>query len=147
MDRGISYNRKEAKDHGEGGTLVGASLCGKRVLIVDDVITAGTAIREAVAMVKAAGGTVAGIVIALDRQEIAPTTASQEAGTPAKRAKTAAGGGRESAVMAVERELRCRVRSVVGIEHLSSYLKGAASTLGEGLAEKVEQYRRDFGVV
>lgn len=66
----VAFNRKEAKTHGEGGTLMGASVAGKRVLIVDDVITAGTAIREAIGHIEAAGGVVAGIVIALDRQEI-----------------------------------------------------------------------------
>ena len=66
---GYAFNRKEAKDHGEGGTIVGASLKGKRVLVVDDVITAGTAIREAVGIIEAAGGKVVGIVVALDRQE------------------------------------------------------------------------------
>ena len=64
----FAYNRKEAKDHGEGGTLVGAPLKG-RVLIVDDVITAGTAIRESLALIRAAGATPAGVLIALDREE------------------------------------------------------------------------------
>ncbi|HET6396851.1 MAG TPA: orotate phosphoribosyltransferase [Pseudoxanthomonas sp.] len=70
-DLPLAFNRKEAKDHGEGGTLVGAPLAGRRVLVVDDVITAGTAIREALGIIAAAGGTVAGIAVALDRQEIA----------------------------------------------------------------------------
>ncbi|MBW8823522.1 MAG: orotate phosphoribosyltransferase [Xanthomonadales bacterium] len=69
-DVGLAFNRKEAKDHGEGGTLVGASMQGKRVLIVDDVITAGTAIREALDLVAGGGGIVCGIVVALDRQEV-----------------------------------------------------------------------------
>ncbi|ASR44998.1 orotate phosphoribosyltransferase [Xanthomonas citri pv. mangiferaeindicae] len=68
-DLPITFNRKEAKTHGEGGTLIGASLDGRRVLIVDDVITAGTAIREALGLIDTAGGRVAGIAIALDRQE------------------------------------------------------------------------------
>ena len=68
-DLPLAFNRKEAKAHGEGGSLVGAPLAGKRVLIVDDVITAGTAIREALAIIGEAGGVPAGIVIALDRQE------------------------------------------------------------------------------
>ena len=68
-DLPLAFNRKEAKAHGEGGTLIGAPLAGRRVLIVDDVITAGTAIREALSIIAAAGGTPAGIVIALDRQE------------------------------------------------------------------------------
>lgn len=68
-DLPLAFNRKEAKSHGEGGMLIGAPLAGRRVLIVDDVITAGTAIREALGLIAEAGGTVAGIVIALDRQE------------------------------------------------------------------------------
>ena len=68
LDIPFTYNRKEAKDHGEGGTLVGAPL-GQRVVIVDDVITAGTAVREAVALIRAAGSEVAGVLVALDRQE------------------------------------------------------------------------------
>ena len=77
----LTFNRKEAKDHGEGGTLIGADMAGKRILIVDDVITAGTAIREALAIIRAANGVPAGIVVALDRQEIAseddPRSAAQ----------------------------------------------------------------------
>lgn len=69
VDLPVAFNRKEAKTHGEGGSLIGAPLQGRRVLIVDDVITAGTAIREALAIIAEAGGVVAGIVIALDRQE------------------------------------------------------------------------------
>ncbi|NYZ61985.1 orotate phosphoribosyltransferase [Luteimonas deserti] len=68
-DLPVAFNRKEAKAHGEGGTLIGAPLAGRRVLVVDDVITAGTAIREALGLIADAGGHVAGIVIALDRQE------------------------------------------------------------------------------
>jgi orotate phosphoribosyltransferase len=68
-DLPLAFNRKEAKAHGEGGTLVGAPMAGRRVLVVDDVITAGTAVREALALIREAGGTPAGIVIALDRQE------------------------------------------------------------------------------
>ena len=68
-DLPLAFNRKEAKAHGEGGSLIGAPLAGRRVLIVDDVITAGTAIREALAIIRDAGGIPAGIVIALDRQE------------------------------------------------------------------------------
>ncbi len=68
-DTPLAFNRKEAKDHGEGGLLIGASLKDRRVLIVDDVITAGTAIRESIAIIRAAGGTPCGVLIALDRQE------------------------------------------------------------------------------
>ena len=69
-DLPVAFNRKEAKAHGEGGTLIGAPLDGRRVLIVDDVITAGTAIREALGLIRDGGGVLAGIVVALDRQEI-----------------------------------------------------------------------------
>jgi len=65
----LAFNRKEAKAHGEGGVLLGAGLAGRRVLVVDDVITAGTAVREALDLIAGAGGRTAGIVIALDRQE------------------------------------------------------------------------------
>lgn len=68
-DLPLAFNRKEAKDHGEGGRLIGAPLAGRRVLVVDDVITAGTAIREALAIITEGGGTPAAIAIALDRQE------------------------------------------------------------------------------
>jgi orotate phosphoribosyltransferase len=79
-DLPLAFNRKEAKAHGEGGTLIGAPLQGRRVLIVDDVITAGTAIREALSIIGQAGGTVAGIVIALDRQEaVDPATSRRSA--------------------------------------------------------------------
>ncbi|WP_460815009.1 orotate phosphoribosyltransferase [Luteimonas pelagia] len=68
-DLPVAFDRKEAKAHGEGGKLIGAPLAGRRVLVVDDVITAGTAVREALATIAGAGGTAAGIAIALDRQE------------------------------------------------------------------------------
>jgi orotate phosphoribosyltransferase len=75
----LAFNRKEAKTHGEGGRLIGAPLAGRRVLIVDDVITAGTAIREALGIIADVGGIPAGIVIALDRQERASETDAQSA--------------------------------------------------------------------
>ena len=84
-----TFNRKTAKDHGEGGVLVGASLRGKKVVIVDDVITAGTAIREAVDLVKNEDCEVVGVLVALDRQEVAPgagegLSAIQQVGGPAR---------------------------------------------------------------
>ena len=78
-DLPLAFNRKEAKAHGEGGTLIGAPLAGRKVLVVDDVITAGTAIREALATITDAGGIPAGIVIALDRQERVREDAAQSA--------------------------------------------------------------------
>jgi orotate phosphoribosyltransferase len=104
-DRNVPYcfNRKEAKDHGEGGNLVGAPLVG-RALIVDDVITAGTAIRESLAIISAAGATAAGVVIALDRQE--------------------RGQGKLSAIQEVERDLGLKVTSIVTLADLQGYLAG-----------------------
>ena len=79
-DLPVAFNRKEAKAHGEGGMLIGAPLDGRRVLIIDDVITAGTAIREALGLIRDAGGIPAGIVIALDRQEaVNPATSRRSA--------------------------------------------------------------------
>ncbi|RRN59238.1 orotate phosphoribosyltransferase [Pseudoxanthomonas sp. SGNA-20] len=105
-DLPLAFNRKEAKDHGEGGTLVGAPLAGRRVLVVDDVITAGTAIREALGIIAAAGGTVAGIVVALDRQEIA---SEQD---------------RRSAAQAVAAEAGVPVVAVAGLADLLAFAAG-----------------------
>ena len=85
-DLPLAFNRKEAKAHGEGGTLIGAPLAGKRVLVVDDVITAGTAIREALDIIATGGGTPAGIVIALDRQERVREDAAESAAQSVARA-------------------------------------------------------------
>lgn len=102
-DVGYSYNRKEKKDHGEGGSLVGAPLKGERVLIVDDVITAGTAIREAHKVVQAEGGQTVGIVEALDREE--------------------RGQGELSTVQEVEQELGAKVTSVVRMRDILFWLE------------------------
>jgi len=114
-DLPLAFDRKEAKDHGEGGRLIGAPLQGKRVLIVDDVITAGTAVREALALIRAGGGAPAGIVIALDREERASESdarsaahaVSEEQGIPvvavARLGDLLAFAG-ESATLAAERE-------------------------------------------
>ena len=114
-DLPLAFDRKEAKDHGEGGRLIGAGLEGKRVLVVDDVITAGTAVREALGLIRAAGGVPAGIVIALDREERAsdadPRSAAravaEEQGIPvvavARLTDLLAFAG-ESATLATERE-------------------------------------------
>ncbi|KAM0786076.1 hypothetical protein ACM66B_006887 [Microbotryomycetes sp. NB124-2] len=119
---GFAYNRKEAKAHGEGGSIVGASLTGQRVLIVDDVITAGTAIREAHKIVKAEGGLVAGIVEALDRQE--------------------RGAGKVSTVQEVEQELNVTVTSVVKLQDIVDWLRqqGRQQELKD-----MEDYRLQYG--
>lgn len=95
VDLGVAYNRKEAKDHGEGGRLVGADVAGRSAVLVDDVLTAGTAMREAIGLVQAAGGQIGGVVIALDRQEIVSREAAGQAagGTTAVQALAAELGG------------------------------------------------------
>ncbi|MGV7195563.1 orotate phosphoribosyltransferase [Xanthomonas axonopodis] len=111
-DLPLAFNRKEAKDHGEGGTLIGAPLAGRKVLIVDDVITAGTAIREALGIIRAAGGTPAGIVVALDRQEIA---SEQD---------------RRSAAQAVAAEAGIPVIAVANLADLLAFAEGNADLVG-----------------
>ncbi len=117
------FNRKEAKDHGEGGTLVGAPLKG-RVLILDDVISAGTSVRESVAIIRAQGATPAGVVIALDRME--------------------RGTGVRSAVQEVREQFGIPVVAVATLADLIDYL-GSAAELTQHLAA-VEAYRRQWGV-
>lgn len=118
-----SFNRKEAKDHGEGGNLVGAPLKG-RVLIVDDVITAGTAIRESLDLINAAGATAAGVVIALNRQE--------------------RGKGARSAIQEVEQDLGIRVISIAALDQLVDYL--AAQPGREAQVAAIRAYRAEYGV-
>ncbi len=104
-DLPLAFNRKEAKDHGEGGRLMGAPLAGRRTLVVDDVITAGTAIREALAIITEAGGIAAGIVVALDRQERLREDAA------------------ESAAQAVAREHGIPVLAVAGLDDLLAFVE------------------------
>jgi orotate phosphoribosyltransferase len=117
------FNRKEAKDHGEGGNIVGAPLEGK-ILIIDDVITAGTAIGEAMEIIDAAGAKAAGVVIALDRQE--------------------KGKGELSAIQEVEKNFGLKVASIITLTDLMDYLKGNDS-MTEHL-EAIEAYRNQYGV-
>ncbi len=118
-----AYNRKEAKDHGEGGTIVGAPLQGS-VLIVDDVISAGTSVRESVEMIKAAGAIPAGVAIAIDRQE--------------------RGLGELSAVQEVERDNQMPVIKIASLADLITYLNDAPELASYKAA--VEQYRETYGV-
>ncbi len=118
-----SFNRKEAKDHGEGGTIVGAPLQG-RVLIVDDVISAGTSVRESVELIRAAGATPAGVVIALDRME--------------------RGTGELSAVQEVERDYGIPVVAVANLEDLMAYLSNHHELAAHQAA--VAAYRSNYGV-
>ena len=117
------FNRKEAKDHGEGGLIVGSPLEG-RVLIVDDVITAGTAIREVMELIHDAGARAVGVVVALDRQE--------------------RGKGELSAIQEVERDFDVRVLSIITFGQIIEYLESSGKH-GEHLAS-VRRYRYKFGV-
>ncbi|MGB4074413.1 orotate phosphoribosyltransferase [Pseudomonas sp.] len=117
------FNRKEAKDHGEGGTLVGAPLAGK-VLIIDDVITAGTAIREVMQIIQAQGAQAAGVLIALNRQE--------------------RGKGELSAIQEVERDYGMPVVSIVSLEQVLEYLAEDAEL--KQYLPAVEAYRAEYGI-
>jgi orotate phosphoribosyltransferase len=131
----FAYNRKEAKDHGEGGSLVGAPLKG-RVLIVDDVMSAGTAARESIALIKAAGATPHAVAIALDRQEMATE-------------KQADGSTKDvpySAVQYVREQVGLQVCAIAELSDLLTYLNAQeGSGMGEHLA-RTQAYRERYGV-
>ena len=123
-----AFNRKEAKDHGEGGNIVGSPLQG-RVLIVDDVITAGTAIRESIEIIRAAGAEPMGVVLALDRQE--------------------RGLGELSAVQEVQQHFKLPVASILKLDGLIAHLAanaGAQSAENVKLLSAIRQYRADWGI-
>jgi orotate phosphoribosyltransferase len=126
----FAYNRKEAKDHGEGGTLVGAPVRG-RVLIIDDVISAGTSVRESIAMINAAGATPCAVAIALDRQEMATE------------------GGMDSplsAVQQVRQQLKLDVVSIAALTDLLQYLAGTGKGELACHLPAVQAYRDRYGV-
>jgi len=118
-----SFNRKEAKDHGEGGSIVGAPLAG-RVLIVDDVISAGTSVRESMDLIRQAGATPAGVLIAVDRQE--------------------KGQGELSATQEVGRDFGVPVAAIATLEDILATLRGRPDQKEN--IEKIEQYRQRYGV-
>lgn len=119
----FAFNRKEAKTHGEGGTLVGAPLSGK-IMIIDDVITAGTAIREVIDIIRAAGAEPAGVIIALDRQE--------------------KGKGELSAIQEVERDYNIPVVSIVNLTQVLDYIRDDASL--SQYADAISLYRSQYGI-
>ncbi|KAK7981916.1 Orotate phosphoribosyltransferase [Apiospora saccharicola] len=120
-----SFDRKEAKDHGEGGSIVGAPLKGRRVLIIDDVVSAGTAKREAIAKIRAEGGIVAGIVVALDRQETLPESEG-------------------SAIGELRREYDIPIVAILNLEDIIHGLKSGAFATEEQL-KAIEDYRAKYG--
>ncbi|MDO4440780.1 MAG: orotate phosphoribosyltransferase [Moraxella sp.] len=123
IDAAWGYNRKEAKTHGEGGSLVGADLTGKSVWVIDDVMTAGTAVREVVGILQAAGASLAGIVIALDRKE--------------------KGQDARSAVQQIKEDFGVPVHALVDIDDIIAFLAAKGET--EHLA-KMQAYREQYGV-
>ena len=125
IDVGFAYDRKEAKDHGEGGRMVGVPVAGKRVLILDDVMTAGTAVRGAIEMIRQAGGEVVGVVLALDREEI--------------------GHEGKSAVKELESDLggEGRVKSILRMRDLIAWLKSQGRDEDIG---RMQAYWEQFGV-
>jgi orotate phosphoribosyltransferase len=124
MDVPFAYNRKEAKSHGEGGLLVGAPLQG-RVLVIDDVITAGTAVREVIAMIESAGACLAGVAIGLNRQE--------------------RGEGELSAIQELERAYGIPVLSIINMSHIIDYLEQSDGDHAGALAA-MRDYRGSYGV-
>lgn len=123
LDLPYCFNRKEAKTHGEGGSLVGSPLTGK-VMLVDDVITAGTAIRESMTIIQAHGAELSGVLIALDRQE--------------------KGQGELSAIQEVERDFNTQVVAIITLHDLISYLEDKPE-MEDSLAS-IKQYRLDYGI-
>jgi len=117
-----SFNRKEAKDHGEGGSIVGHPLEGD-ILIIDDVITAGTAIHEAQEIIQSSGATAKGVIVALDRQE--------------------KGKGELSAIQEVEKIFGIRVLSIISLTHIIDYLK---SNNDSKILTQIESYRSQYGI-
>ena len=117
------YNRKEKKDHGEGGRIVGPPLSGK-IVIVDDVITAGTAIKEASQIIRETGAEISGIIIAIDRQE--------------------KGAGEYSAVQEASSKLGVPVISIVNLDQILAFVKNSSSEL-EDHVEAIENYRKEYG--
>ena len=129
-DIGFAYNRKEAKDHGEGGTVVGAALKG-RVLIIDDVISAGTSVRESVEIIKANGATPAGVLIALDRME---------------RGGTALAPTKHSAVQEVQEQFGIPVIAIATLASLLQFLEKTNDPTLREHQEAVRLYRQQWGV-
>ncbi|KAF8928669.1 orotate phosphoribosyl transferase [Dissophora ornata] len=123
-DTPYCFNRKEKKDHGEGGSIVGSPLKGK-VLVIDDVITAGTAIRESVQIIKDCNAELAGVLVAVDRQETGKN-------------------GDLSAIQEVERDFGVPVKAIVNMSHIMEYME-EQGTYGEHLAQ-MRKYREKYGV-
>ncbi len=124
VDKPFAFNRKEAKNHGEGGNVVGADLRGN-VLLIDDVITAGTAIGECMPLIEKAGATLSHILIALDRQE--------------------RGQGSRSAIAEIAQKYQVQIHSIITLEDLMNYLH-EHDELDKNILSRFEAYRKEYGV-
>ncbi|EMC93462.1 hypothetical protein BAUCODRAFT_240808 [Baudoinia panamericana UAMH 10762] len=133
-DVGYSFNRKEVKDHGEGGLMVGESLKGKRVCIIDDVMTAGTAIREAISIIESQGGKLVGIIVAVDRQEKMPSQSEKDG-------KGDDGSPRGSTIGEVRRETGVPVMAVLTLDDL---IVGMRQLRREDEVKQMEAYREQY---
>ncbi len=122
MDVPYAFNRKEMKDHGEGGNIVGSPLQGK-VLIIDDVISAGTSVRESIEIIQANGATPAGVIIALDRQE--------------------QGKNQQSAIAEIKQQYGLTVWSIINLQHMLRYLQNSSDWQAQ--AQAIENYRQQYG--
>ena len=129
---GCAFNRKEVKSYGDGGSIVGANLKGKRILIIDDVITAGSAIREAVEIISREGGQLAGIAVALDRMEKMPT-ANDDDGVP-----------RLSAIGEVRRQFDVPVVAVLTLKDIIEDLRAAGS---QDDLKRMEEYQSKYRAI
>ena len=127
-----SFNRKEAKDHGEGGVIVGGELKGKKVVIIDDVVTAGTAKREAIELIKKEGGQLVGIIVALDRMEKMPAAEGEvdDDGVP-----------RPSAIGQIRKEYDVPVLSILTLDDLVGGLKDLGRLKD---AQRCDEYRERY---
>ena len=125
INKPFCFNRKETKDHGEGGLIVGAELSGE-VMIIDDVITAGTAVREAADILQNNGATLKGIAVAMDRQE--------------------RGTGSLSAIQEIEQNYQIKIISIINLQNIISYLESAEDSSLHQHLDAVMSYRKEFGV-
>jgi orotate phosphoribosyltransferase len=125
INKPFCFNRKETKDHGEGGLIVGAELSGE-VMIIDDVITAGTAVREAADILQNNGATLKSIAVAMDRQE--------------------RGTGSLSAIQEIEQNYQIKIISIINLQNIISYLESAEDSSLHQHLDAVMSYRKEFGV-
>jgi orotate phosphoribosyltransferase len=124
-DAPFSFNRKEKKDHGEGGNIVGTALKGK-IVVVDDVITAGTAINESIEIIRNNNASLSGVLVAVDRAEVAPD------------------GSGKSAIQAVEEKNDVKVRAIISMDHIMEYMEEKGTYESE--LKLMKEYKAQYGI-